>query len=116
MRALAPGLFFASWRKTLCRKGTPQGLNVVSQEVVYIETGAGDGRHLSEASMRSVPVVLVDPRFEVRASVLGVLVEASVGPLTDGGLDEPFSFAIGAGSVDAGTDVSDLQCFASSLE
>lgn len=82
---------------------------MVSQEVVDVEPGARDGRHLSEASMRSVPVVLVDPRFEVRISVLGVLVEASVGPLTDGGLYESFGFFIGAWSVDACTDVADLQ-------
>jgi hypothetical protein len=97
-------------------KEEAQGLNVVSQEVVYIKSGASDGRHLSEASMRSVPVVLVDPGFEVRVSLLRGLVEASISPLTDGGLDESFGLAVGAGSVDAGADVSDLQGFASSLE
>ena len=34
---------------------------MVSQEVVYIEAGAGDGWQLIEASMGAVPVVAVDP-------------------------------------------------------
>ncbi len=36
-------------------------LNVVSQQVVNIEAGAGNGRQLIETSMRSMPVVAVDP-------------------------------------------------------
>ncbi len=89
---------------------------MVSQEVVDIESGAGDGRRLSEASMRTVPVVLMDPRFELGVSVLRGLVEASIGPFSDGGLDEALSLAIGARSVDAGADVSDQQDFTGSLE
>jgi len=38
------------------------GLNVVSQEVVYIQARSRHGRILSETSMRSVPVVAVEPR------------------------------------------------------
>jgi hypothetical protein len=47
--------------------------------------------------MRTVLVVLVDPRGEVVESVGGVLVEPSVGPFSDWGLDEPFRLTDGAG-------------------
>src|ERR1700685_638398 len=86
-----------------------RALAVVSQEVVDIELGscAGDGRHLVEASMRPVPVVLVDPRGEVVESVGGVLVEPSVGPFSNSGLDKSLRLTVSAGSVDACTDVFD---------
>ena len=63
--------------------------------------------------MRSVPVVLVDPRGEVVESVGGVLVEPSVGPFSDSGLDKSFRLTIGAGSVDASADVFDGEVSAS---
>jgi hypothetical protein len=47
--------------------------------------------------VRSVPVILVDPGSEMGQALSGVLIEADVGPLADGGLDEAFSFAVGAG-------------------
>ena len=92
-----------------------QGLNVVSQEVIDIEleSSAADGRQLVEASMRSVPVVLVDPRGEVVESVGGVLVEPSVGPFSDSGLDKSFRLTVGAGSVDASADMFDGEVSAS---
>jgi len=74
---------------------------VVSQEVVNIQAGTGHGRILVETSMRSMPVVLVDPRSEIAAALGGVLVETSVGPFADGGLDEAFGFAVGTRSVEA---------------
>jgi hypothetical protein len=40
-------------------------LAVVSHEVVDVEAGAADGCHLVEASMGSMPVVVVDPGEEV---------------------------------------------------
>jgi len=55
----------------------------VSQQVVDIETGSADGWFLIKTSMRAVPVVLVDPRFEVIVSLLGVLIEAGIGPLAE---------------------------------
>ena len=57
--------------------------------------------------MRPVPVVLVDPGGEVVESVAGVLVEPSVGPFSNSGLDKSFRLTVGAGSVDACTDVFD---------
>ena len=41
------------------------GLAVVSQEVVDIESGSADGWFLIEASMGSMPVVLVGPWLEL---------------------------------------------------
>jgi hypothetical protein len=58
-----------------------EALAVVSQQVVDIESGSADGRILVKASMRAMPVALVDPRFKVIVALLGVLIEAGVGPL-----------------------------------
>ena len=38
------------------------GVNVVSQEVVDIEAGTGDGRFLVDAGVRTMPVIEVSPR------------------------------------------------------
>ena len=91
---------------------SPQGLNVVSQEVVNIEAGPGNGWRLIETGMGAMPVVAVDPGSEVGESVGGVLVELGVGPFADGGLDEAFGFAVGAWGVDAGADRSDTEAAA----
>ena len=66
--------------------------------------------------MRSMPVVLVDPRSEMAAALGGVLVEPGVGPFADGGLDETFGFSVGARGVDASADMFELQLEASELE
>ncbi len=59
--------------------------------------------------MRSVPVVLVYPRFEVLVSFFRVLVELGIGPLADGCLYEAFGLAVGAWRIDAGADVFQFQ-------
>jgi len=89
---------------------------VVSQEVGNIEAGAGDGRALVETSVRSMPVVAVDPGDQLRESLGGVLVEPSIGPFADSGLDKPFGLAVGAWCVDAGANVFDLQLAATFSE
>jgi hypothetical protein len=71
-------------------------LGVVSQEVVDIEACSADGWLLVEASMGTVPVVLVCPDGQPGSSVLRVLIDACVGPLVDRGLDEAFCFSVGA--------------------
>jgi hypothetical protein len=43
-------------------------LNVVSQEVVDIDTESADGRHLVQAGMGTMPVVLVSPGLELSSS------------------------------------------------
>jgi hypothetical protein len=80
----------------------PWRLNVECQEVVDIEAGAGDGRGLVDGAVRAVPVVLVGPRGQVAEAIGGVLIEAHVSPLADGGLDEGFGFTVGLRGVDAG--------------
>jgi hypothetical protein len=52
-------------------------LDVVSQEVVNIQAGPGNGRRLIETSMRATPVVAADPWGQVRASFHGVLIQPS---------------------------------------
>ena len=80
-----------------------------TQVVIDIETGSADGWFLVEGSMRSMPVVLVNPRSQMAKAFGGVLVEAGVGPLADGGLDEAFGLAIGAWGVDASAGVLELE-------
>src|SRR5258708_6332054 len=48
-----------------------------------------------------MPVVAVDPGDQLRESLGGVLVEPSIGPFADSGLDKPFGLAVGAWCVDA---------------
>ena len=78
---------------------------MVCQEVVDIESGTADGWFLIEASVGTMPVVLVDPGSEMAKAFGGVLIETGVSPLADSGLDETLRLAIGARSVDASTDV-----------
>jgi len=63
-----------------------------------------------------MPVVAVNPRRQLRESLSGVLVDPSIGPFADGGLDEAFGFAVGAWRVDARADVFDLQLTATCRE
>jgi hypothetical protein len=95
-----------------------QALAVVSQEVIDIELGSSSayGRHLLEASMRSMPIVLMYPWFEVGVSFLGVLVEPGVCPFSDCGLDEVFGFSVGSRSIDACSDVPGIEGVALSFE
>src|SRR5258708_11050265 len=91
-------------------------LAVVSQEVGNIEAGAGDGRALVETSVRSMPVVAVDRGGPLCEALGGGLVEPSIGPFADSGLDKPFGLAVGAWCVDAGANVFDLQLAATFSE
>ena len=59
--------------------------------------------------MRSMPIVLVDPKGEMTESISGVLIEASIGPLADRGLDKTLGFAVRAWGVDASTDGFDVE-------
>jgi hypothetical protein len=90
------------------------GLNVVSQEVVNIEAGTSDGWFLVEAGVRAMPVVEVSPGHQAGKTFGRVLIEASIGPFADGGLDEAFGLAGGARSVDASANVFELE-FAAGL-
>ena len=74
---------------------------MVCQEVVDIEAGAADRWFEVEAGVGSMPVVLVNPGSEVAQTFGRVLIEASVGPLANGGLDEAFGFTVGARGVEA---------------
>jgi hypothetical protein len=69
---------------------------VESQQVVLIQTRAADRWLAVETTMTAVPVVVVKPGRELSVAFLGVEVGADVDPLTKGGLDEPFGFAVGA--------------------
>src|SRR6185437_301786 len=78
-------------RSTVCR-----WLAVESQEVVPIEARAADRWSMVEATMRTVPVVVVKPGQKMFLTVLRVSIQAGVGPFAQGGLNEAFGFAVGA--------------------
>ena len=67
-----------------------------AQQVIPLEASTADGRRQTEASMRPVPVVLVDPWSEVLSAFGQVLISAGVGPFAQGGLDEALGLAVGA--------------------
>jgi len=54
-----------------------------------------------ETTMRTVPVVVVQPRLELVITVLGSGVNTGVSPFAQSSLNEAFGFAIGARSIGA---------------
>src|SRR5271165_1225168 len=86
------------------------------KRLLTIKAGTGDGRLLVDAGMGAMPVVAVDPRFEVGEAFSRVLIEPRVGPFADGGLDEAFSFAVGARGVEARADGLDAEFVAAGDE
>src|SRR5580698_2862365 len=66
--------------------------------------------------MWPVTVVVSDPRSQPAVSLLGVLIEPCVCPLSDGGLDEPFRLSVCSWSVDFCASVLDAAPGAFSLE
>jgi hypothetical protein len=69
---------------------------VEAQEVVPIQSCAGNRSVEVKASRGTVEVVVMKPAIELLFSFRGVLVGAGVGPLAQGGLDEAFCVAVGA--------------------
>jgi len=59
--------------------------------------------------MRTVPVVLMHPGLEFGLAFGGVLVEASVGPFAQRGLDEAFGLAVGTRGVGARAEMADTE-------
>jgi len=85
-----------------------QALGVMYQQVVPVETGTRDGWSTAEASMRAVPVVVMEPARKVRRAFLRSIVGASVGPLAERRLNETLCFAVRAGRVGSRANVFDL--------
>ena len=73
-----------------------------SQEVVPFKTRAADRWSMVEATMRPVPVVMVKPGKELVVALLGVLIQAGIGPFAKSGLDKSFGFTVGARGVGTG--------------
>jgi hypothetical protein len=76
-------------------------LAVESQEVVPVEARAADRWSMVEATMRTLPVVVVKPGKKILVAVLRVLIQAGVHPFPQGGLNEAFGFAVGARGIGA---------------
>ena len=56
-------------------------LGVKRQEVIAGRFESGHGRNASDALMRAVPVVVMDPGIELISALEGVLVDEAIGPL-----------------------------------
>src|SRR4051812_35627235 len=63
--------------------------------------------------MGPMPIVLVQPDRQLLGTAIGSWIGLSVGPLSECGLDEALSLAVGFGRVGLGTDVLDAQVPAS---
>src|SRR5437763_6207275 len=74
---------------------------------------AADGRSVSEATMRSGEVVVVEPGGKLLIAFFEVGVVADISPLAKSGLDEAFGLTVSAGSVRAGEAMADTEFFAS---
>ena len=68
---------------------------MVCQQVVPVETGTADRWCVVQTSMRTVPVVLMEPGRKLGGTGLGVIVSATVSPFAQRGLDKAFGFAVG---------------------
>ena len=77
---------------------------------------AADGRSVTETTMRTVEVVVLEPGRELLIAFLGVGVMADVGPLAQGGLNEAFGLAVGARGVRASEVVAQAELGASVVE
>jgi len=66
--------------------------------------------------MGSVPIVAVEPCWQVVASLAGVFESGGVGPFAERGLSEALGLAVGLGCVGLGADVPDSETFAGALE
>ena len=62
--------------------------------------------------MWSAAIVEVEPAGEGGVALLAVAVGRGVGPAAEHGADESFGFAVGLGSVGAGSEVPDVECAA----
>src|SRR6266446_5775033 len=77
---------------------------------------AADGRSVTETTMRTVEVVMLDPGRKLLITFFRVEVVANVSPLAQGGLDEAFCLAVGARRVRAGEAVLDGELETSGAE
>ena len=89
---------------------------MVHQQVVPIQTGTRDGRSTAETSMGTVPIVVVEPARQMGSAFQGSLIDTTVGPLAQGGLDKTLGLSVGAGSVRSSANVFDTEPLAELTE
>ena len=78
-------------------KTDPGALGVEPQQVVPGQPDSADGRPGLETGVWPVPIVAVYPGRQMRGALGGGVVDVGIGPLAQGGLDEAFGLAVGAG-------------------
>jgi hypothetical protein len=66
--------------------------------------------------MRPMPIVAVQPDWQLGAALFGGVERGSVSPFAQGGLDEALGFAIGLRRIGSGADVFDAEPAAGVLE
>jgi len=60
---------------------------------------------MAQAGVRSVPVVFMQPELELVAPLLGVLINANIGPLLKCSADEALGLTVGSRGVGSGEAV-----------
>src|SRR3989304_3922162 len=91
-------------------------LAVEPQQVVLGEGEAADRHPAFYPGVRAMPVVSVQPDWELFGSTIRVRVGRSIGPFAQRGLNEAFGLAVGLGRVGPGADVLEVEIAAGVAE
>ena len=94
----------------------PGDLAVESQQVVPGQTEPADRYLALQATMRSVPVVSVEPDGQLVGAVIGGGICLGIGPFAQRSLDEAFGLAVGLRGVWPGVDVLEAEAVAGFAE
>jgi len=78
---------------------------VKCQQVVCGLLESGHRCDASDALVRAMPVVVVNPLIESLGTLVGVLIDKGVGPFPDGRLDEALGLTVGLRPVGLGEAV-----------
>ena len=86
------------------------------QQVVPGQPDSADGRPGLETGVWPVPIVAVYPGRQMRGALGGGVVDVGIGPLAQGGLDEAFGLAVGAGREGARVSMAEASREAACVE
>lgn len=91
---------------------SPDRLAVEPQQVVLVEGKSADGCFGINATVRSMPIIVMEPPWELLSSLGRVTVWPGICPFTERGLDEAFGLSIGFGRVGFRLDVAQAELLA----
>src|SRR5512134_767092 len=89
--------------------GAPARRLAVESHEVRCSQDAGDGGSTAEARVGTVPVVVMEPEGQRAAPLVGVAVQARIGPLEQGGLDEALDLAVGPRGIGPGEEMAQAE-------